>query len=317
MAYIERRQVRQRYASGRVRMVARYKVRYRDPGGRAHSETKDRLVDAERRKAEIEMALATDRWRDPRRGDVLLSVWAEQWLPTRHDLRATTFARLEVTLANQVLPRFGSTPLNKISNSDVRTWLTGMLEHGCSPATARKAVFALRQCLAAAVEDERIPLNPALSVPLPSERQKPPRYLSQAEVERLASEMPAEYVALILVGAYAGLRWGEAVGLRRRDVSVDRSRIHVTHTAVEVRGRITLDNEPKTTRSKRSVPIARSVMHRISGHLDQYVEPHSDALLFTSPGGGPLFRAFGNRAPPGRSSSGSGRHHVPRSSSQL
>ena len=55
MAYIERRQVRRRTSSGRVRMVGRYKVRYRDPDGRAHSETKDRLVDAERRKAEIEI----------------------------------------------------------------------------------------------------------------------------------------------------------------------------------------------------------------------------------------------------------------------
>ena len=107
--------------------------------------------------------------------------------------------------------------------------------------------------------------------------------------------MPPEYAALILVGAYAGLRWGEAIGLRRCDVGVDRSRIDVTHTAVEVHGKITLDNEPKTTRSKRTVPIARSDMRRILDHLDRYVEPQSDALLFTSPGGGPLFRAFGNR----------------------
>ncbi len=202
---------------------------------------------------------------------------------------------MEVTLAKQVLPRFGSVPINKITNSEVRSWLTAMLADGCSPATARKAVFALRQCLAAAVEDERISMNPAMAVPLPSERQKPARYLSQVEVERLVSEMPPEYAALILVGAYAGLRWGEAIGLRRCDIGVDRSRIYVTHTAVEVHGKITLDNEPKTTRSKRIVPIARSVMSRIQDHLDGYVEPQSDALLFTSPGGGPLFRAFGNR----------------------
>ena len=177
----------------------------------------------------------------------------------------------------------------------VRVWLTSMLADGCSPATARKAVFALRQCLAAAVDDERIALNPALVVPLPPERQKPPRYLSQAEIERLVTEMPAEYAALVLLGAYAGLRWGEAVGLRRCDIGVDRSRIYVSHTAVEVRGRITLDNEPKTPRSKRTVPIARSVMQRVASHLDRYVEPAGDALLFTSSGGGPLFRSFGNR----------------------
>ncbi len=104
MAYIERRQIERRSASGRVKLVTRYQVRYRDRTGRRHCETRTRLVDAERRKAEIELELATDRWRDPRRGEILFGDWAEQWLPTRHDLRATTFARMESTLAKQVLP---------------------------------------------------------------------------------------------------------------------------------------------------------------------------------------------------------------------
>jgi integrase len=75
--------------------------------------------------------------------------------------------------------------------------------------------------------------------------------------------MPCQYHALVLVGAYAGLRWGEAAGLRRRNIDPLRSRIQVTSTAVELRGRVTLDNEPKTTRSKRSIPVARSVMRRL------------------------------------------------------
>jgi hypothetical protein len=57
-----------------------YKVRYRDATGRHHSETKTRLVDAERRKAEIEVALATATWRNPRRGEVSLAEWANAWL---------------------------------------------------------------------------------------------------------------------------------------------------------------------------------------------------------------------------------------------
>ena len=55
---IDRREMQQRDKSGRVRTVTRYKVRYRDLAGRPHSETKRRLVDAERRKAEIELELA-------------------------------------------------------------------------------------------------------------------------------------------------------------------------------------------------------------------------------------------------------------------
>ena len=51
----------------------------------------------------------------------------------------------------------------------------------CSPeararAAIRKAVFALRQCLDAAIADNRLAINPATSVPLPSEPLKPPRF---------------------------------------------------------------------------------------------------------------------------------------------
>ena len=219
--------------------------------------------------------------------------WAHSWLPTRLDLRPTTSARLETTMKKQVLPYFGSVPLNKITNAVVREWVSSLLSSGLSAATTRKAVFALRQCLAAAIADERIQINAACAVPLPTERQKPPRYLSQSEVERLVDQMPRQHHALVLVGAYAGLRWGEAAGLRRRDIDPLRSRIRVMSTAVELRGQVTLDNEPKTTRSKRSVPVARSVMRRLEQHLSEFVDPNADALVFTAPAGGPLFRSWG------------------------
>ncbi len=143
MTSIERRELQQRDKSGRVRTVTRYKIRYRDRSGKAHSETKRRLVDAERRKAEIELDLTGGTWHDPRRGEIRLSGWAAEWLVTRHDLRATTHARLATSLARQVLPRFGDTSLLKITNGAVRVWVAEMVASGLSPATVRKAVFVL------------------------------------------------------------------------------------------------------------------------------------------------------------------------------
>jgi integrase len=136
-------------------------------------------------------------------------------------------------------------------------------------------------------------LNPAENVPLPAERMKPPRFLSQSEVDRLAAQMPEPYGAMVLVGAYAGLRWGEAAGL---PVDVLRSRIRVTSTAIEVRGHVTLGHEPKTRQSRRTVPVARWVMRQVEDHLARYVDPDPDALVFTAPRGGPLARPlFGRR----------------------
>jgi len=63
-----------------------------------------------------------------------------------------------------------------------------------------------------------------------------------------------QYRALVLVGAYAGLRWGEAAGLTRACVDVLRSRIIVRTTAVEVRGKVALGHEPKDQAVKADHP---------------------------------------------------------------
>ena len=70
-----------------------------------------------------------------------------------------------------------------------------------------------------------------------------------------------------------------------------RSRIIVTSTAVEVHGQVSLGHEPKTKRSKRTVPVARSVMRRMDEHLAAYVAADPDGLVFTASRGGPLFRS--------------------------
>ena len=139
MAHVERRRVEQPDASGRSREVVRYRVRYRDASGTQHSETKTRLVDAERREAEMEVGLTHGTWRDPQQGDVLLGRWVEDWLPTRHDLRATTKPRSELTMAEQVLPRSGDVPLRRITNSEVRRWVPDLLDSGLAAASRRRA----------------------------------------------------------------------------------------------------------------------------------------------------------------------------------
>lgn len=110
-------------------------------------------------------------------------------------------------MARQVLPRFGDAPLGSITNNEVRRWVSDLLDSGLSAATTRKTVFGFRQALEAAVADGRLLTNPAMKVPLPSERQDRAQYLSQQEVERLVSELPVRDQALALAGAHGGIRW--------------------------------------------------------------------------------------------------------------
>ncbi|WP_235008031.1 Arm DNA-binding domain-containing protein [Microbacterium timonense] len=59
------------------------------------------------------------------------------------------------------------------------------------------------------------------------------------EVVRLAeAASTSTYRTLILVLAYCGLRWSEAIGMHVRDINFERDRIQVNRAAVEVEGRI-------------------------------------------------------------------------------
>jgi len=61
-------------------------------------------------------------------------------------------------------------------------------------------------------------------------------YLTVDDVARLAAES-GQHGALLLTLAYTGIRWGEAIGLRVRDVQFLRRRLSVHDNAVQIGAR--------------------------------------------------------------------------------
>lgn len=273
------------------RGAGRWRARYRSVDGRQLSKTFTRKADAEKFLAAVENAKARGEWLDPSRTSITLADWVDSWLPTRRvDLRVTSFERLSGVVAHHVLPRFGHRSISSIGNHEIRAWVGQMQSDGLSAASVRKAVFALRACLQAAVSDRRLTTNPALNVPLPAERSPEQRFLSRNEVDHLLEAMAPEYKVVVLLGALCGMRWGEIAGLRRSRIDVLRSRITVDRTAVEVSGQPITFGDPKTKGSRRTFPVARSVMAQIEQHLATYVDADPDALVVTGRDGAALYR---------------------------
>ena len=107
-----------------------------------------------------------------------------------------------------------------------------------------------------AVRDGRISRNVARGAQnLPVKRsEKPRRYLTHPEVVRLAeAASTSTHRTLVLVLAYCGLRWSEAIGMHVRDINFEKNRIQVNRAAVEVEGRIVV-GAPKNW-ERRIVPF--------------------------------------------------------------
>lgn len=67
----------------------RWRARYRDPQGRSRSKTFDRKRDAERYLSASSTDMERGRWTDPQGGRITIGSWAERYLATVVNLRAS------------------------------------------------------------------------------------------------------------------------------------------------------------------------------------------------------------------------------------
>ena len=182
---------------------------------------------------------------------------------------------------HRVAPRWGPIPVAQIRYSDVSTWV-GELSADLSPSRTRHAYRILRVLLDDAVKDRRIPSNPASGVTLPSlpKRREHP-YLTHGQVTALADSAPTPGDrALILVLAYCGLRWGEAVALRWEDVDEIRRRLVIRRSLGDVGGRL-IETTPKS-HAARTIPVPDPAWNALASLS------HGDGRIFSTPSGSPL-----------------------------
>jgi integrase len=110
-------------------------------------------------------------------------------------------------------------------------------------------------------------------------------FLTPAEVMRLVEAIRPKYRALVLLGAYGGLRIAELASLRRKRVDLLRGTVEVAEIMTEVRGYLYM-GPPKTRASRRRVGLPQVVTVELRRHLVSPGDP--DDLVFTGPQGGAL-----------------------------
>ncbi len=251
----------------------RYRVIYRRPD---HLQTQKRGFktkrDAELFLAKTEIDKSRGAYIDPSKSRVLVEEWLDSWMESRSDWRPTSRERARGIVELHIKPQLGRYPLGALDHKTVQTWAGG-LSRSQGPSSVRKIVNVLSGSLQMAVKDGRLPANPAHGLNLPKVGKASKRYLSHVEVRDLADAVDSlgkgmfrgeanGYGVLVRVLAYCGLRWGEASGLRVKDVDFKRGRLEVQHTIVEVDG-FQIDSEPKDYEA-RSIPVPASLLAEIA-----------------------------------------------------
>jgi integrase len=130
---------------------------------------------------------------------------------------------------------------------------------------------------------------PARDVQLPRIERREPIPLTVEQVMQLADAIDPRYRALVLVGAFGGLRIGELAGLQIGDFDHVRNMIRVRRTASDVRGRLIV-GPPRTAKSIRTVMLPHSITEELAIHVARLEERGPEAWVFPAPEGGPIRR---------------------------
>jgi integrase len=267
----------------------RYRVRYRKPD---HTQTDKRGFgtkrDAEAFAATVEVSKLKGEFIDVAASRVTIGQLGAEWLTRQTHLKPSSYRPIEAAWRNHVEPVWGSTSVSDVRKTAVQQWLSGLtagdetLTPKRQPKSATVVIRAygiLASILDGCVDDRRVLSNPARGVTLPRKGKKAHVYLGHEQIHALASE--AKYPTLVLVLAYCGIRWGEAVGLTVKDLDMLRRRMRIEENAVEVGNKIVVGT-PKNHK-RRTVPfpafLAESLAKQCEGK-------GRDGLVFAGEDGG-------------------------------
>ncbi len=170
--------------------------------------------------------------------------------------------------------------------SAVRAWWAGVAAR--SPARAAKAYRLLRAILNTAVTDELLARNPCQVAGAGQERSPERPIATVVEVQALADAMPERLALLIRLAAFCGLRRGELLGLRRRDIDLLHRQVRIERSLVYISDGDVIAKAPKTSAGRRRIAIPPHLLPYLQEHLQDHTEPGADSLLFTGEKGGPL-----------------------------
>jgi integrase len=277
-----------------------------------------------RDEAELELARAMVRKAqdrpEPSAGKLTLAEHAAEWLEKKRGrVGEQTFVNYASVLNVHVLPTLGHLELRRVMRKTlddfVTDWSAGgpMFEErvrlaqereraradaeqrdprpirlGRSPKTISNAIVVLSAMFKDAVKWDRLAASPAAALERPRDDRAPEdrmRPLDAAGLRALVDAAEGQLArALLLTAAMTGMRRGELLGLRWRDVDYTNRRVWVRRS-IGLGGVV---KEPKTRRSVRAIALPRMVADELEAHWKASTFRAADDYVFASSTGTPL-----------------------------
>jgi integrase len=190
-----------------------------------------------------------------------------KWLPhVRTRIRPTTARRYEQLMRVHVIPQIGGVKLSALRPHHVQAVLDAM--EGAAPASVLQCYVVLSGALKQATRWQLLSTNPAGGVSPPRPGRAKLHVPDASEMKAiLAVAAGTPYEVPVELAAGTGMRRGEILGLRWRDVNLEDAALRVTTT---LQG--STFAEPKTERSRRQMKLPARTVAVLRRHRAEQIE---------------------------------------------
>lgn len=196
--------------------------------------------------------------------------WLDMMQPV---LRPRTYKVYRELLTLHAIPALGKTRLARLSAQQIQALYRSTLDKGRSPTTVHHLGTVLHGALKQAERLGLVPRNVCMLVELPRIAYHEPQALSRDQVLtllRAAQRHPME--ALFTLAVTTGMREGELLALRWRDVDLEHGTLHVRATLRRVPGGGFSFDPPKSKKSQRLLMLPNTICLLLRRHRARLAE---------------------------------------------
>lgn len=236
--------------------------------GRTRREVAEKLTKAQH-DVQLGLLLVTER----QTVEQFLTRWLED--SVKPTVRPKTYHSYAQMTRLHIIPSLGRVDLTKLTPQQVQAWLNRKMSTGLAPRTVSYMRSILRQALEQACRWGLVARNVAKLVDPPTVPQQEMKFLTPPQARQLmAAARETRFEALIDI-ALLGLRQGEILGLRWRDVDLEGGTLQVRHQLQRIEGQYRL-LEPKSQKGRRTVSLPLFAITGLRAHRTRQLQ---DRLL--------------------------------------
>jgi integrase len=193
----------------------------------------------------------------------------DNWLPhleTQGRVRVRTVRSYDQLMRDHALPLIGTMELRKVRPAHIQEVLDAMTAKGRAARTVSHARECMSACFQHALRMQLVMINPVRGTQAPKKPEPQLRIPNARELRKIIDTAKnSSWEVPVLLSATTGARRSEVLGLRWKNVDLERGRATIVEQLQRLGGKLDFV-VPKTERAKRTVPLQPEVVTTLRKH---------------------------------------------------